>query len=79
MAVQIANILSHHLQTQNDTIRDPFTIFNILKFCSAGSHAKKRAAQVTIDAKNSKLTSLAVQSLGELVDCRGNLQTLVED
>lgn len=26
-----------------------------------------------------KITSLAVQSLGKLVDCRGNLQTLVED
>ena len=25
------------------------------------------------------LTGLTVQSLGELVDCRGNLQTLVED
>lgn len=27
----------------------------------------------------SKLTRLAVQSLSELVDCRRNLQTLVED
>lgn len=26
-----------------------------------------------------QLTSLAVQSLGKLVDCRGDLQTLVED
>lgn len=33
----------------------------------------------SLDDKNMKLTSLAVQSLGELVDCRGNLQTLVED
>lgn len=27
----------------------------------------------------SNLTRLAVQSLGELVDCRGNLQTLVQN
>lgn len=79
MAVQIANILSHHLQTQNGTLRDPFAIFNKLKLCSAGNHAKKRAACANLDAKNLKLTSLAVQSLGELVNCRGNLQTLVED
>lgn len=28
---------------------------------------------------NPHLTCLAVQSLGELVDCRGNLQPLVKD
>lgn len=49
------------------------------QFSSSGCHAQVGLGCNFCYQKCLKLTGLAVQSLGELVDCRGNLQTLVED
>lgn len=78
MDIKIANILSHHLQSENGSGNDLQPSLKYYSFPCVNSTQLENSWWHYCQ-KLWKPTGLTVQSLSELVDCGGNLQTLVQD